>query len=93
MGIRGFSNCIFFAYALRLRRWFKLRRDRKRNPGLKRPRGYVMWRKSDWGYFPHCLYGRNTKSGLVRVVSYKPSNPRLKVLPPPLFKGRVHWGD
>lgn len=93
MGIRSFSNCIIFAYKLRWHRWCKLRRDRKRNPDLKRPRGYVMWRKSDWGFFPHCLYGRNTRSGMVRVVSYKPRSPKKRILPPPLFAGKVTWGD
>jgi hypothetical protein len=87
------SNCIFFAYALRWRPWCKLRRDKKRNPGLKRPRGYVLWCKSDWGIFLHCLYGQNTRSGMVRLVSYKPIAPRKRLLPPPLFSGRVKWGD
>jgi hypothetical protein len=87
------SNCIFFAFALSWRRRRKLRRDRKRNPDLKRPRGYVMWRLSDWGPFPHALYGRYSACGMVRVVSYKPRSPKKRLVPPPMFEGKVTWGD
>ena len=87
------SNCILFACALSWRRWRKLRRDRKRNPGLKRPRAYFVIRWSDWGWFPHVLYGRELQGGRMRVVSYKPVAPKKKKLPPPLFVGRVKWGD
>jgi hypothetical protein len=87
------SNCILFACALSWHRWLKLRRDRKRNPKLKRPRAYFIFRWSDFGPFPHVLYGREGECGRVRVVSYKPRTPRRRWLPPPLFEGRVKWGD
>jgi hypothetical protein len=29
----------------------------------------------------------------VRVVSYKPITPRKRRIPPPLFAGKVKWGD
>ncbi len=32
-------------------------------------------------------------NGSLRIVSYVPSNPRHKYLPPPLFSGRSKWGD
>lgn len=62
--------------------------------GAKRKRGSgdVYWRVSRWGWFPHCLYG-DTFNGRLRLVSYKPDNPRKRLLPPLLFKGRVRWGD
>ena len=72
------SNCVFFALALYWRR---------------RMRGYLTFRRSRWGPFPHVLYGELRKSGLVHVVSYVPTDPRHKKLPPPLFRGRVKWGD
>lgn len=93
MGIRHFSNCIVFALSLSWHRSRKLRRDRRRNPGLKRPRAYVIFRWSDFGLFPHVLYARMGKCGRLRVVSYKPVNPQHKVLPPPLFRGTARWGD
>lgn len=93
MGIRSFSNCILFTCALSWRRSRKLRRDRRRNPALKRPRAYFIVRWSDFGLFPHVLYGRESKCGRVRVVSYKPTNPRKRLVRPPLFEGRVKWGD
>ena len=45
------------------------------------------------------LYGREVlgnqeeAAGLVRVVSYKPLAPKKRKFPPPLFEGRVKWGD
>jgi hypothetical protein len=87
------SNCILFACALSWRRWRKLRRDRKRNPGLKRPRAYFVIRWSDWGWFPHVLYGREVRRGRVRAVSFKPLVPKKRNFPPLLFKGKVEWGD
>lgn len=93
------SNCILFACALSWNRWRKLRRDRKRNPDLKRPRAYFVIRWSDWGWFPHVLYGREVKATpeepavRVRVVSYKPVAPKKRRLPPLRFEGRVKWGD
>jgi hypothetical protein len=74
------SNCIIWTF-LMLRR-------------LKRKgyRVYRMKRKSDWGNFSHHLVGIH-RHGQVRVVSYKPANPRKRKFPPPLFEGRVKWGD
>lgn len=76
----GLSNCIIFAIKLYLRR---------RRKGEE---GYLAIRRSRWGKFPHMLYGR-VHNGRARVVSYVPINPKHKMLPPPLFHGRVKWGD
>lgn len=72
------SNCLFFAVQL----WL--------NRGM---RGYVATRKSNWGNFPHFLYAEKQKSGKLRMVSYKPTNPTPQGIPPLLFKGMVKWGD
>lgn len=50
--------------------------------------GYIKIRRSLWGKFPHFLYEERH-----HTVSYVPCNPRHKECPPPLFKGRVRWGD
>lgn len=71
------SNCLFWAV------WMWLRRGRI---------GYVVVRGSRWGRFPHFLYAE-FRHGHVRVVSYVPTDPRHKTCPPPLFSGRVKWGD
>lgn len=75
------TNCIAFAVRL----WWRRRH--------KAIRCYVAWRRSDWGRFPHAVYCERLPSGRVRMVSYKPIDPRRKALPPPLFAGRVEWGD
>lgn len=54
----------------------------------KRREGYVVMRQSRWGWFPHFLY---LESG--RMVSYVPVDPRHKVLPPPIFRGKIRFGD
>ncbi len=74
------SNCILWAYALRRRR------------RAKGKQGEVYWRISRWGCFPHALYGE-TVNGRLRLVSYKPLQPRHKILPPPVFRGASRWGD
>jgi len=74
------SNCVIFAVLLYLRR---------RKQGVK---CYVAWRRSYWGPFPHFLYAE-PKTRKVRFISYIPTNPRHKKCPPPLFTGRVKWGD
>lgn len=74
------NNCFFFAVALYLRRFPKTRR-----PGLQ-------IRKSDAGWFPHFLY-TELRRGKVRLISYKPLHPVHRLLPPPLFRGSVRWGD
>jgi hypothetical protein len=83
---RALSNCIVFAFLLR------------RRLARKGYRVYHMKRKSDWGNFQHHLVGigrpgRDGQDGRVRVVSYKPANPRKRLVPPPMFEGRVRWGD
>ncbi|MDO9235997.1 MAG: hypothetical protein Q7U28_08200 [Aquabacterium sp.] len=76
------SNCLFFAIALYWRRW--------RHGGI----GRITWRKSHYGKFPHWLYASFVKrTGRERLISYVPLDPKLKTCPPPLFKGRVRWGD
>jgi hypothetical protein len=72
------SNCILFAVLL----WW--RRGR---------RGYVLFRRSRYGPFCHALYAEIRADGSLRVVSYKPKNPKLKRVPPPLFRGSSRWGD
>lgn len=72
------SNCLLVACALWWRR------------GLSK--GRPTWRRSHYGWFPHFLYRQKRMSGF-RLVSYVPIDPRHKILPPPLFKGRMKWGD
>jgi hypothetical protein len=55
--------------------------------------GYLVMRRSHWGWFPHFLHGRAGRDGRLRLVGYVPRSPRRKILPPPLFRGRVRWGD
>jgi hypothetical protein len=74
------SNCLLFAISLYLRRVAKGRV------------GYISIRRSHWGWFPHFLYQERRRYGL-RFVSYVPVCPRLRTIPPLLFKGRVKWGD
>lgn len=85
------SNCILYAFALSRRR--RAAHERRYPVKAERPRRYIQWRWSDWGPFPHCLYGEARRSGLIRLVSYKPVDPRKRPLPPPLFHGEATWGD
>ena len=84
---RALSNCIIWAFLL-------IRRLQR-----KGYRVYRMKRKSDWGNFSHHLVGIHRVydpaeiRGRVRVVSYKPTNPKKRLVPPPLFPGKVRWGD
>ena len=55
--------------------------------------GYLVVRRSRWGWWPHFLHGRRGRDGKLRVVGYAPIKPRRKAVPPPLFRGTVHWGD
>ena len=75
------SNCILWALLL----------HRRRN--RKGREGYMLWRWSRWGRFPHALYAERRDSGTWRIVSYVPTSPRSKTLPPLLFSGRSKWGD
>jgi len=74
------SNCLVWALLLYLRRRAKGRV------------GYLMIRRSRWGKFPHVLYAEQRPYG-TRVVSFVPTDPRHKRMPPPVFKGRSKWGD
>jgi hypothetical protein len=71
------SNCLLFACALWLRR------------ALKGDVGRITWRKSRYTLIPHFLYQSRKR----RLIHFCPLDPRTKILPPPLFVGRVHWGD
>lgn len=56
---------------------------------LRRKRvGSITIRGSYYGRFPHFLYQEHR-----HVIHYVPLDPRHKTCPPPLFKGRVKWGD
>lgn len=59
----------------------------------KGKKGLYVIRRSHWGPFPHVMYGRPRKNGDVAVVGFGPTSPRARWIPPPLFKGKVHWGD
>lgn len=54
----------------------------------RRWKGYLVIRKSRWGGFPHFLYLEGK-----HIISYKPVDPTKHKCPPPLFVGRVAWGD
>ena len=74
------TNCLFFAVALFWRR---------RGQGAGR---YILMRGSDLGLTPHFLYAEERR-GRLRIASFKPLDARYKALPPPVFAGRVAWGD
>lgn len=74
------SNCFIFAVLLCWRR------------EAKGKRCYIAKRKSDMGNFPHFLVFE-LRRGTFRCISYKPTNPKHKTCPPPLFGGRAAWGD
>lgn len=75
------SNCLIFAVRLLLR---------LRGKGY---RLYFTLRWSDHGPFPHVLVGRLRADGRAQLVSYKPKHPIKRRCPPPLFEGKVVWGD
>lgn len=75
------SNCVIWAICLYVRR-------RRRGEEV-----YLAIRKSRWGNFPHMLVLRRRRDGLLRAVSYKPTDPRERKVPPPLFRGASKWGD
>lgn len=94
------SNCILFALALYRRR---VRRRRPRWISIEGERYFVLWRSGDGSYIlirpsrlgswlPHMLYGEARPGGW-RVVHFVPANPKVKAVPPPLFRGRSRWGD
>lgn len=83
------SNCILFARKAmrRLLAWAAA-------PGREHWRIYYEKRPSDWGPFNHRLVGfENHRTGSKHKLSLKPVDPRKRLLPPPLFVGRVTWGD
>ncbi len=74
------SNCIVWAILLYWRR---------------RAKGkvcYLMIRRSRYGKFPHMLFAEQRHYGM-RVVSFVPSDPHHKSVPPPMFRGKSKWGD
>lgn len=75
------SNCIMWAWALY---WRRRKRGRE---------GYIMFRRSRMGPFPHALYAEVRRCGTLRIVSFKPATPREKTVPPPLFLGAPSFGD
>lgn len=67
------SNCLF--HALRIWRWRVL--------------GYwIAMRRSLWGPFPHfCTL--HESEGWMLQIEYVPRAPTRRLLPPPLFAGRI----
>lgn len=47
--------------------------------------GYVAFRRSHWGRFPHAMWSPDLKAW----YGYAPLSPRTKLCPPPLFRGQV----
>jgi hypothetical protein len=76
------GNCLAFAVRLYVRR---------RRRGVPRQHRYLMWRGS-WTKVGHVLYAERRHYGW-RIVSYKPDDPRPRILPPPWFRGHTDWGD
>lgn len=82
------SNCLLWALAA----WLRLGRPHRRR--LAR-RVHFDLRTSDYtrvlhfGVMVRCRCGEDR----YRYLSFKPLDPKHKACPPPLFKGRVYWGD
>lgn len=70
--------------------WAMLLYRRRRREGYE---GYIVLRKSRWGPFPHVLYAERRANGQLRVVSYRPTSPRPRAIPPLIFSGASKWGD
>lgn len=79
------TNCLLFALALWWRRQARCRQ-------IGRRCGIAIVR-SHWGPFPHVMYTQQRSDGHHRLVGYAPLIPRRRLAPPPLFRGRVVWGD
>ena len=76
------SNCVVFATRMY---WRRARRGRE---------GYIWMRHSRMTVVgPHWLYAEMRPSGSWRVVSWVPVAPEQHKVAPPLFVGRVKWGD
>lgn len=52
--------------------------------------GYLVIRRSRYGWFPHFLWLSADRQTL---QSFVPDNPKHKKLPPPVFRGNVKSGD
>ncbi len=91
------SNCLFFAVSLYWRRWLASRRVR-----IDGERYFIAWRAGPrrllirasrlGSALPHILYAER-RGGRLHVVHYVPNDPKVKVLPPPLFRGHIKRGD
>lgn len=52
--------------------------------------GYIVIRRSKYGWFPHFLW--MCKDTII-LESYVPKNPKKRTFPPILFRGHVKRGD
>lgn len=82
----GRSNCLFFAVALYYRRWVR----QKKSEAVGEL--YFLIRPSRLGGGPHFLVGERRR-GVLRVISFKPTDTTYKLIPPLLFQGYAGWGD
>lgn len=54
---------------------------------------HILLRASRLGsWLPHVLYAER-RAGKLRLVHFVPIKAKVKVLPPPLFRGRLKRGD
>lgn len=91
------SNCIIFALALYWRRGREPRRV-----CVDGVRYFVAWRSGArhillrasrlGSWLPHVLYAER-RAGKLRIVHFVPDRAKVKVLPPPLFRGHLKRGD
>lgn len=73
MNVARRTNCLLFA--LRVWRW--------------RMRGaWIAMRRSLWGPFPHFCVLHETDDWMLQI-EYVPQSPSRRILPPPLFRGRI----
>lgn len=47
--------------------------------------GYIVVRKSKFGWWPHFLWSKDLRT----FEQFGPPSPRSRILPPPIFRGRV----
>lgn len=80
------SNCLFWALLM----WARLIRPHGRRMAR---RCHIDARWSTWGPFLHFGVMLPCRDGRFRYISYKPTSPVRRRLPPLLFYGRVRWGD
>ncbi len=55
--------------------------------------GYFMMRRSKYYPGPHFLHGEKKEDGTIKVTSFVPDNPKIRVSPPVVFSGHVKGGD